>query len=161
MTITKRLILTLSLALAALIFVGASGLKQLSNAQQRLDMVQTRLIPSLASLNIAKGYMADSRLAGYRLSVFSNLSDKSALDKAYNDAHAKFDEVVAMYEKERIFDETDRKMLEADKAAMAAYRQALVPFLAGAHAGAMDAVLIATPGQFHAPVLKPALEPQA
>lgn len=49
-------------------------------------MVQTRLIPSIASLNMAKGYMADSRLAGYRLSVFSNLSDKTALDKAYNDA---------------------------------------------------------------------------
>jgi methyl-accepting chemotaxis protein len=140
MTITKRLILTLSLALAALIFVGVSGLKQLSNAQQRLEMVQSRLIPSLASLNIAKGYMADTRLAGYRLSVFSNLTDKSALDKAYNDAHAKFDEVIAVYEKERIFDETDRKMLEADKAAMATYRQTLVPFIAGAHAGDLDAV---------------------
>ncbi|SDG43959.1 MULTISPECIES: methyl-accepting chemotaxis protein [unclassified Duganella] len=140
MTITKRLILTLSLALAALIFVGVSGLKQLSNAQQRLEMVQSRLIPSLASLNIAKGYMADTRLAGYRLSVFSNLTDKSALDKAYNDAHAKFEEVIAVYEKERIFDETDRKMLEADKAAMATYRQTLVPFIAGAHAGDLDAV---------------------
>nr|WP_315250510.1 methyl-accepting chemotaxis protein [uncultured Duganella sp.] len=140
MTITKRLILTLSLALAALIFVGVSGLRQLSNAQQRLDMVQTRLIPSLASLNIAKGYMADTRLAGYRLSVFSNLADKSALDKAYNDAHAKFDEVIAVYEKERVFDDTDRKLLEADKAAMATYRQTLVPFIAGAHAGDMDAV---------------------
>jgi hypothetical protein len=75
-----------SLAPAALIFVGVAGLTQLSNAQQRLDMVQTRLIPSIASLNMAKGYMADSRLAGYRLSVFSNLSDKTALDKAYNDA---------------------------------------------------------------------------
>jgi methyl-accepting chemotaxis protein len=140
MTITKRLILTLSLALAALIFVGVAGLTQLSNAQQRLDMVQTRLIPSIASLNMAKGYMADSRLAGYRLSVFSNLSDKTALDKAYNDAHTKFDDVIAAYEKERIFDDTDRKMLEADKAAMAAYRQAIVPFLNGAHAGDLDAV---------------------
>src|SRR5450830_821621 len=134
MTITKRLILTLSLALAALIFVGVAGLTQLSNAQQRLDMVQTRLIPSIASLNLAKGFMADTRLAGYRLSVFSNLTDKSALDKAYNDAHAKFDEVMANYEKERIFDDTDRKMLEADKAAMATYRQEIVPFLDGAHA---------------------------
>ena len=89
---------------------------------------------------MAKGYLADSRLAGYRLSVFSNLADKTALDKAYNDAHAKFDEVIATYEKEHIFDDTDRKMLEADKANMAAYRQALVPFLAGAHAGDMDAV---------------------
>ncbi|NVM74356.1 methyl-accepting chemotaxis protein [Duganella sp. SG902] len=140
MTITKRLILTLSLALVALIFVGAAGLTQLSRAQQRLDKVQTNLIPSIAGLNMAKGYLADSRLAGYRLSVFSNLPDKTALDKAYNDAHAKFDEVVALYEKERIVDDTDRKMLEADKAAMAAYRQALIPFLAGAHAGDMDAV---------------------
>ncbi|MES2163665.1 MAG: methyl-accepting chemotaxis protein [Pseudomonadota bacterium] len=140
MTITKRLILTLSLALLALIFVGMTGLTQLSRAQQRLDMVQTRLIPSIAGLNMAKGYLADSRLAGYRLSVFSNLADKTALDKAYSEAHAKFDEVIATYEKERIFDDTDRKMLEADKANMAAYRQALIPFLAGAHAGDMDAV---------------------
>ncbi|WP_174999285.1 methyl-accepting chemotaxis protein [Rugamonas aquatica] len=140
MTITKRLILTLSLALLALIFVGITGLTQLSRAQQRLDVVQNRLIPSIAGLNMAKGYLADSRLAGYRLSVFSNLADKTALDKAYNDAHAKFDEVIATYEKEHIFDDTDRKMLEADKANMAAYRQALVPFLAGAHAGDMDAV---------------------
>ena len=140
MTITKRLILTLSLALLALIFVGVAGLTQLSKAQQRLDMIQTRLIPSIAGLNMAKGFLADSRLAGYRLSVFSNLADKTALDKAYSDAHAKFDEVIATYEKEHIFDDTDRKMLEADKANMAAYRQALVPFLAGAHAGDMDAV---------------------
>jgi methyl-accepting chemotaxis protein len=134
------LILTLSLALLALIFVGFTGLNQLSRAQARLDMVQTRLIPSIAGLNEAKGYVADSRLAGYRLSVFSNLTDKTALDKAYNDSHTKFDTVISTYEKERIFDDTDRKMLEADKANMAAYRQALIPFLAGAHAGDMDAV---------------------
>jgi methyl-accepting chemotaxis protein len=140
MTITKRLILTLSLALLALIFVGFTGLNQLSRAQARLDLVQTRLVPSIAGLNEAKGYLADSRLAGYRLSVFSNLPDKTALDKAYNDAHAKFDTVIATYEKERIFDDTDRKLLEADKANMAAYRQALIPFLAGAHSGDMDAV---------------------
>ena len=140
MTITKRLILTLSLALLALIFVGFTGLNQLSRAQARLDLVQTRLIPSIAGLNEAKGYLADSRLAGYRLSVFSNLTDKTALDKAYSDAHAKFDAVIATYEKERIFDDTDRKLLETDKANMAAYRQALIPFLAGAHAGDMDAV---------------------
>jgi methyl-accepting chemotaxis protein len=140
MTITKRLTLTLAVALLALIFVGANGIWQISAAQQRLTLVQSRLIPSIAGLNDAKGALADSRLAGYRLSVFSNLPDKTALDKAYNDAHAKFDKVIDVYEKERIFDDTDRKMLEQDKANMAAYRQALIPFLAGSHAGDMDAV---------------------
>jgi methyl-accepting chemotaxis protein len=140
MTITKRLIFTLSVALLALVFVGAEGLRQLSRAQQRFDVVQSRLIPSIAGLNGAKGALSASRLAGYRLSVFSNLPDKTALDKAYNDAHAKFDEVIATYEKEHIYDETDRKMLESDKSNMAAYRVALKPFVDGAHAGDMDAV---------------------
>ena len=140
MTITKRLTLTLAVALLALIFVGANGIWQISAAQQRLTLVQSRLIPSIAGLNEAKGALADSRLAGYRLSVFSNLPDKTALDKAYNDAHAKFDQIIASYEKERLYDETDRKMLEQDKANMATYRQALIPFLAGSHAGDMDAV---------------------
>ncbi len=140
MTITKRLITTLSVALLALIFVGANGLIQLKHAQQRFETVQSRLLPSIAGLNAAKHALAASRLAGYRLSVFSNLPDKTALDKAYNDAHAKFDSVISEYEKERIYDETDRKMVESDKATMAAYRQALVPFLAASHAGDMDAI---------------------
>ncbi len=140
MSISTRLILTLSATLLALIFVGANGYWQLSAAQQRLNLVQARLIPSIEGLTEAKGAMADSRLAGYRLSVFSNLSDKSALDKAYNDAHAKFDEVIATYEKEHIYDDADRKLLETDRANMATYRQAIVPFLASSHAGDMDGV---------------------
>ncbi len=140
MTITKRLILTLSMALLALLFVGIDGLIQLQRAQARFDTVQSRIIPSIHGLNAAKGFLADTRLAGYRLSVFSNLSDKTALDKAVTDANKAFDDVVAKYASERIYDETDRKMLDADKANMEAYRKALVPFFAAAHAGDMDGV---------------------
>ena len=140
MKISKRLILTLAVALVGLLFVGANGLWQLRSAQQRLELVQTRLIPSISGLNEAKGALADSRLAGYRLSVFSNLADKSELDKAYNAAHANFDKVLADYAKNNVYDETDRKMLEQDRANMETYRQALVPFLAASHAGDMDGV---------------------
>ncbi len=140
MKISNRLIITLAIALIGLLFVGAQGLWQLRDAQQRMELVQTRLIPSVSAINAAKAAVSDSRLAGYRLSVFSNLPDKSALDKAYNDAHANFDKVLADYAKNNIFDETDRKMLEQDKAAMETYRQALVPFLAASHAGDMDGV---------------------
>ncbi len=140
MKISNRLIVTLAIALVGLLFVGAQGIWQLRDAQQRMELVQTRLIPSVSAINAAKAAVSDSRLAGYRLSVFSNLPDKSALDKAYNDAHANFDKVLADYAKNNIFDETDRKMLEQDKAAMETYRQALVPFLAASHAGDMDGV---------------------
>jgi len=140
MKISNRLIITLAIALIGLLFVGAEGLWQLRDAQQRMSLVQTRLIPSVSAIIAAKAAVSDSRLAGYRLSVFSNLADKSALDKAYNDAHANFDKVLADYAKNNIFDDTDRKMLEQDKAAMETYRQALAPFLAAAHAGDMDGV---------------------
>ena len=140
MSITKRLLLTLAIALLALIGVGLGGVWQLQRAQQRFDTVQIRIIPSIHGLNAAKGFLADTRLAGYRLSVFSNLADKTALDKALAGANAAFDEVIAKYEQERIYDDTDRAMLLADRANMEAYRRALVPFFAAAHAGDMDGV---------------------
>ncbi|KAB8050062.1 HAMP domain-containing protein [Janthinobacterium rivuli] len=140
MNITKQLILTLTIALLALLLLGAGGAIQLQRAQQRFDTVQNRIIPSIQGLNAAKGFLADSRLAGYRLSVFSNLADKTALDKAVADANTNFDKVIATYRAERLYDATDSKMLDADQAAMEAYRRALVPFFAAAYAGDMDGV---------------------
>ena len=140
MNITKQLILTLSIALLALLALGAGGAMQLQRAQERFDTVQNRIIPSIQGLNAAKGFLADSRLAGYRLSVFSNLADKTALDKAVADANTNFDKVIATYRAERLYDATDSKMLDADQAAMEGYRRALVPFFAAAYAGDMDGV---------------------
>ena len=129
MNITKQLILTLTIALLALLLLGAGGAIQLQRAQERFDTVQNRIIPSIQGLNAAKGFLADSRLAGYRLSVFSNLADKTALDKAVADANANFDKVIATYRAERLYDATDSKMLDADQAAMEAYRRALAAVL--------------------------------
>ncbi|OYO27654.1 methyl-accepting chemotaxis protein [Janthinobacterium sp. PC23-8] len=140
MNITKQLILTLSIALLALLLLGAGGAIELKRAQARFDTVQNRIIPSIQGLNAAKAALTDSRLAGYRLSVFSNLADKTALDKALAAANKDFDDLVAKYRAERLYDETDRKMLDADQAAMEAYRRALVPFFAAAYAGDMDGV---------------------
>ncbi|BEV16110.1 methyl-accepting chemotaxis protein [Herbaspirillum sp. DW155] len=140
MTITKRLILTLSTALVALLFVGADGLWQLQRAQQRLELIQNRIIPGMDSLNLLKGYLADSRLAGYRLSVFANLPDKTALQKAVDAANKALDEEFAHYERDLIFDDQDRALIQADRANIEAYRKALVPFFAAAYANDMDGV---------------------
>jgi methyl-accepting chemotaxis protein len=162
MNITRQLTLTLGIALLALVCLGAGGVWQLHRAQERFDTVQSRIIPSIQGLNAAKGYLADARLAGYRLSVFSNLDDKSALDKAIAGANTKFNEVVEQYARERVYDETDRKLLDADKAAMEAYRVALKPFIAAAHAGDMDGVratlLAGTPLALSAAAVKKSLD---
>src|SRR5258706_8885941 len=140
MTIIQRVVLTLSVALLALIAVGAGGLVQLSQSQQRFESVETDTIPSIQDLDKAKGYLADVRLAGYRLAVFSNSADKTALDQAIAAANRQFDETLAHYLQSDVSDETDRRMTEADKAAMAAYRTALEPFLDRSHAGDLDGV---------------------
>src|SRR6478736_842496 len=100
MTITKRLIMTLSVALAALVFVGSYGLWQLNHAQKRFDSVQAQIIPSIHGLNAIRAYVYDSRLAGYRLSVFANAEDKTAFTKAVEKANADIDAGLAKYEKE-------------------------------------------------------------
>ncbi len=140
MSIVRKLVITLSIALFGLLFVGVDGLFKLKGAEDRLMLIQERLLPSMDGINAAKGYLADTRLAGYRLSVFSNLADKSALDKAVVDSNKALDDVIAKYEAERIYDATDRKLLEEDKANIAAYRKALIPFFEAAHAGDMDGV---------------------
>jgi methyl-accepting chemotaxis protein len=140
MTITKRLILTLSVALLALIFTGAYGLWQLSNAQHRFVSVQSKIIPSIHGLNAARIYTYDLRLAGYRLSVFSNLEDKSGLTKAIDASNAALDASIDKYEKELAIDDEDRKMIVADRASIAAYRTALKPFMDSSYAGDMDGV---------------------
>jgi len=140
MTITNRLILTLATALLALLFVGGDGLLQLQRAQQRLDTIQNRIIPSIEGLNAAKSSLVNTRLAGYRLAVFGNLPDKSALQKALDVTNKALDDELARYEKERVYDDTDRAMITADRANVEAYRKALVPFFAAAYENNMDGV---------------------
>jgi methyl-accepting chemotaxis protein len=140
MTITRRLILTLSVALIALLFVGAYGLNQLRLTQIRFSAIQDKIIPSVRGLNNAKGWLAESRLSADRLSLFSNLQDVSALDKTLTDANQELDESIAAYANTLVDGAVDHRMLEEDKANIAAYRTALIPFLAAAHAGNMDSV---------------------
>ncbi|EJN06895.1 methyl-accepting chemotaxis protein [Herbaspirillum sp. YR522] len=140
MTITNRLIITLATALLALLFVGGDGLLQLHRAQQRLDTIQNRIIPSIEGLNAAKSALVNTRLAGYRLAVFGNLPDKSALQKTLDVTNKTLDDELARYEKERVYDDTDRAMIVADKANVEAYRKALIPFFAAAYENNMDGV---------------------
>jgi methyl-accepting chemotaxis protein len=140
MTITKRLILTLSVALIALLFVGAYGLIQLNRSQVRFGVIQDKIIPSVRGLNNAKGWLAETRLAADRLSIFSNLQDMTALDKSLADANRELDASIGNYEKTLVDGEIDRKMLETDKANIAAFRVAMVPFLKAAHDDNMNDV---------------------
>src|SRR5580698_9066162 len=130
MTISKRLILTLTIALLALILVGGFGLRQLSAAQQRFDEVQTDIIPSIKTLYTAKSTLETLRRLNLRHVLAADAGAKATVDQQMADADKVFDQQMAIYERSDVSDDTDRKMLDADKANMAAFRTTRENFVA-------------------------------
>src|SRR5271156_4725742 len=110
MTISKRLILTLTIALLALILVGGFGLRQLSAAQQRFDEVQTDIIPSIKTLYTAKSTLETLRRLNLRHVLTADAATKAGVEREMAGADKLFDEQIAIYERSDISDDTDRKM---------------------------------------------------
>jgi len=138
MTIRKRLILTLGVALLALIVVGAFGLWRLSQAQQRFELVQTNIIPSTKELTDAKDNVSNLRRLAYGYLVTADNASRAATAQEIAEMDKSVDRHLATYERDDIADETDRKFLQADKAAFAAYQSIRQGFFDKIKAGDQD-----------------------
>ncbi len=138
MTISKRLILLLATALAALIFVGSVGLWRLNEAQQRFTYVQANILPSIKELTDIK---FDSSVFG-RLNLrylVGAASEKTVVRKALDDLNRSLDRHMATYERDDLSDDTDRRLLIADKTDLASYRSAIAAFQGKVASGDLDA----------------------
>lgn len=122
MTITKRLVIMLSVALLALIFVGSFGLWRLNQAQQRFDYVQVNIIPSIAELTAAKDDLGNLRRMNYRYLIITDSAGRVSIKQAMTVKDESIGKHLAVYERDDISDDTDRKLLETDKADIAVYR---------------------------------------
>lgn len=128
MNISKRLITTLSIAMLALAFVGAYGVTQLFESQQRFEYIQINTLPSIKELAQAKDNLADIRILVLQLLDNADVSQNSQAEQALAAADQQFDQHLANAEREDISDSSERAMLEADKANMTAYRAARQEF---------------------------------
>ncbi|HVE09580.1 MAG TPA: methyl-accepting chemotaxis protein [Paraburkholderia sp.] len=139
MTIVRRLVFTLGVALFALVFVGGYGLAQLYGSNRRIDSLETHTIPGLKAISMALDDVADMRLNVYRY-VVDGLDDASRADIAGLIAAAdrRFDQHVAEYD---VADATAEQLLAADRAHIAAYRSARGQFFDKLRAGDRDAAL--------------------
>ncbi|QYD68881.1 MCP four helix bundle domain-containing protein [Paraburkholderia edwinii] len=147
MTIVRRLVITLGVALFALVFVGGYGLAQLYASNQRLDGLETHTIPGLKSISMALGDVADMRLNAYRY-VVDGIDDASraAIVALIADADKRFDGDIAAYAAALgstyvAGDAQAAKMLDADRAHIAAYRSARDQFFDKLRAGDRDGAL--------------------
>jgi methyl-accepting chemotaxis protein len=158
MTIVRRLVLTLGVALFALVLVGGYGLAQLYGSNRRIDSLEMHTIPGLKSISLALDDVADLRLNVYRY-VVDGLDDASRADIAglVADADKRLDQHIAEYEAAEVSgavasamtnattsamaDPAAAQRLDADRAHIAAYRRARGQFFDKLRAGDRDGAL--------------------
>jgi methyl-accepting chemotaxis protein len=142
MTIIRRLIVTLGGALLALAVVSGYGLVQLRASHQRLEGLQTRTIPGLKSISAALDSVAAMRLAVYRY-VVDGIDDASrqGMKSEIAGTDRRFDETIANAMADEVPGDADRQLFDADRARMAAYREARNTFFEKLDAGDRDGAL--------------------
>lgn len=152
MTIVRRLILTLFIALIALVFVGGYGLTQLHHSYQRIVGLETHTIPGIKTISMALDDVGTMRLTVYRYVMDGiDKASQDGMQKQLADADKSFDAHMAAYANNSVVDERDRALLEADKIHMAAYRNARASFFDKLHNGDRDGALamLHNDGQVH------------
>nr|WP_315593351.1 methyl-accepting chemotaxis protein [uncultured Cupriavidus sp.] len=129
MNISKRLLLTLSLALLALLFVGLGGIWQMNQSEKRFEYFNDNTLGSVRDLNNVSNALANIRVALYRHAMTDDVNAKADAEAMLERSNKRFDDLLAKYERDDISDETDRKFLEADRAAIKHYRDQFGAFL--------------------------------
>jgi len=137
MTITRRLIVMLSVALLALMLVGGFGIRALYHAQQRFEDVQTNTLPSILDLYSARSDISNQKIRVRDL-LLADDADRSVINRNIDELAKGLDQHLATYERSDISDDTDRKMLETDKADLQAFRTIQDTFRSKVAAGDID-----------------------
>jgi methyl-accepting chemotaxis protein len=129
MTITRRLLLTLSITLLALLFVGGYGLWTLEQSEQRFQAMQEKILPSIKTLRDARAALSRGRIASFLHAASFDSERKAVYMKDIDTNDSEIDRQFAAYGKELADNEADRRLLAADLSALSAYRQELKAML--------------------------------
>ncbi|WP_216854900.1 MCP four helix bundle domain-containing protein, partial [Burkholderia sp. L27(2015)] len=129
MTVIRNLALTLSVALLALLFVSGYAFWQLLEFQARFAYVEANTIPAIVDLAEATAQMSELRAATLSRVLTTDDVQRRDRDQRISEAHQRLDAILARYAHDHILDDTDRKMVEADKANISAYREVQTTFV--------------------------------
>ncbi|MBY0340540.1 MAG: methyl-accepting chemotaxis protein [Rhodocyclaceae bacterium] len=123
MTIAKRLSLLITIAVLALVLLGGGSIFGLKQLQGKLDSVNDNLLPSIILLNEITQDMFRMRLRLQSHVMSDDMDKQKAFEEDLIKLGKRVDEELEQYEKQMVVDETDRKMAEDGRAAIAAYRK--------------------------------------
>jgi methyl-accepting chemotaxis protein len=161
MTISRRIMLMLSIALISLILVGLGGAWQLGQSQERYDYVQNSTFPSIKTLIATRDALAQMRILVLRHAMVP-AARKAEVEQAITQQDQLLDKLLHEYEtvnsvygdadiavlgaaKEAELAQNDHQSLLADKTALDNYRALRRPYLERSRAGDMAGVESAMP----------------
>jgi len=121
MNLIQRLLLTLAIALTALVFVGGFGAKGLSQSQERLSYIQQAIAPNISALNSIKTDFSAGRILGYRHSFTYDADEKLAVENNIAKIDSSLAKTFTSYAG-RVLDNHDEEMLKQDQQALNAYK---------------------------------------
>jgi methyl-accepting chemotaxis protein len=132
LTISKRLLIVITVALACTVFVGVFGIWQLNLAQRRFEAFQDDVTRAVDVLDRATPALYKSRVQQYRFAIFEEPAQRADLGRQLNDNITELISVFDDYAKEDLndSDERDRALLAADKAALSKFVDAQTQYLA-------------------------------
>ncbi|MFL9867487.1 methyl-accepting chemotaxis protein [Paraburkholderia fungorum] len=141
MTISKRLLSTLSIALLSMIAVGIFGLWQINQAQNRFEYFQDNVTQAVKDLTDNEALISQGRILSYRYVIFTASARSEALESEIRKINADIGQILNKYEKDDITNDADRKLLEADRAKLADFISAQSNFIARVKANDTQGVI--------------------
>jgi methyl-accepting chemotaxis protein len=132
MTISRKLLLTLCIALCSLVLVGGYGLWQQSRAQSEHEAMIGNIFPSLNDINQAQHGLANVRVGLRDLLLAGSPAEIDAARSKITSGKKAFDDSVSDYQTKNIYNDLDQQKLNAVRASMASYWTAIQPLLAQA-----------------------------
>jgi methyl-accepting chemotaxis protein len=129
MTITRRLAITLLVALVALIFVSAYGFWAVERANERLFYVRVNTIPAILDTREVISKLADVRATTLARAMTGDPVQQRVRDERINASYIRLDAVLQRDGTDRTLDKGEQELLDVVKASVAAYRVAQEKFV--------------------------------
>ena len=109
MSIMQRLVFSQIVVLISLLVIGGGGLLQLNQAHDRFVYVQENTLPSLQLAQTAKAELSEQRIVLHKAMLEQDPGKLSELEKTSRTAADARKVALSAYEKDLVFDDTDRK----------------------------------------------------
>jgi methyl-accepting chemotaxis protein len=129
MTISKKLFLTLSVSLLALLAVGGYGIWEQGRAQSSHETMMGNIFPSLDDIISAEHGLTNIRIALRSLQMAEGEAEKQAAQQRIAGAKGKFDAAVADYQSKNVYSPEDQQALNAVRDAMTVYWSSIQPLI--------------------------------